>query len=147
MSKRFMVVAALAMGAIPCSALAGAQDAKQASLVGAELSTIANQLSIRPNTAIDFSKVSGEYCFFTGWDAHHTHYAIDPAKTHEDLIDFADARLFLDQGVDVKKLPPQPETLGKMVPKQWYYLAPGKLDPHHDNKYDFPVLMRASDLQ
>ena len=46
------------------------------------------------NPAIDFSKVSGEYCFYSGsdknsgWDKHHTHYAIDPTKTQEDLIDF-----------------------------------------------------------
>ena len=49
-------------------------------IVEAEIGTIANQLSLRPKTAIDFSKVSGEYCFFTGWDGHHTHYAIDPGK-------------------------------------------------------------------
>ena len=95
MTKGF-VVAELVLTALSGTAWAGQDKPSQASIVGAELSAIANQLSLRLKTAIDFSKVSGEYCFFTGWDAHHTHYAIDPAKTQEDLIDFADARPLIE---------------------------------------------------
>ncbi len=145
MTKGF-VVAALVLTGLSGTAWAGQDKPSQASIVGAELSAIANQLSLRPETAIDFSKVSGEYCFFTGWDAHHTHYAIDPGKTQEDLIDFADARPLIQQGIDLSSLPALPEGLGKMVPKQWYYLAPGGEDPHHGDSYQFPVLLRATDL-
>ena len=60
----------------------------QAALVSAEISTIANHLSIRPDMAIDFSAVSDEYCYFTEWDTHHTHCAIHPEGTIEDNIDF-----------------------------------------------------------
>ncbi|MFQ5772903.1 MAG: hypothetical protein ACE5GS_00145 [Kiloniellaceae bacterium] len=147
MSSRNFVVAAFIVGSLSNAAWAEGEDLKRAAIVGAEIGTIANQLSIRPKAAIDFSEVSGEYCFFTGWDAHHTHYAIDPTGTQEDLIDFVDARPLLEQGIDVSALPAQPAELGKMTPKQWYYLAPGNKDPHHGKTYDFPVLMRASDLQ
>ena len=66
---------------------------KQAALVGAELSTIAKHLQTRPQTAIDFTDVSGEYCFETGLGkgAHMTHYAVDPDSTMEDIIDFVNA--------------------------------------------------------
>ncbi len=41
-------------------------------------------------------------------------------------------------------LPAMPEELGKMTPGQWYYLGSGKLDPHHGEKWDFPMMLRAS---
>ncbi len=146
MIRAFIAAAAFMLAALPATAWAGQDKPSRASIVGAEISTIANQLALRPKTAIDFSKVSGEYCFFTGWDAHHTHYAIDPGKSQEDVIDFADARPLIEQGIDVTRLPALPEGLGKMVPKQWYYLAPGGKDPHHGRQYKFPVLMRATNL-
>ncbi len=146
------IVVALVMSVSPItvSAATEAEDAakqaakKKAALVAAEISTIANQLSLRPGTAIDFSKVSGQYCFFLGWDKHHTHYAIDPTTAHEDTVDFVDARPLLEAGVKLSDLPTMPEELGKMTPGQWYYLDSGKLDPHHGEKWDFPMMLRAS---
>ena len=76
--RMFVIGVALVMSVSHFAAAAGteAEDAakKMAALVAAEISTIANQLSLRPGTAIDFSKVSGQYCFFLGWDKHHAHY-------------------------------------------------------------------------
>lgn len=126
---------------------------KQAALIAAEISTFANQLSLRPETAIDFSKVSGEYCFYSGsdkksgWDKHHTHYAIDPSKTHEDVIDYVDARPLLEAGANFKNLPLLPAELGKMILGQWYLRPADQLDPHHGKGWSYPELVRASDLQ
>lgn len=136
-----------AMGALPSTVLADQAENNQAAIVGAEISTIAKQLSLRPKTALDFSKVSGEYCFFMGWDSNHTHYAIDPSKTPEDTIDFVDARPLLEAGVELKGLPPAPGELGKMIPKQWYFLAAGELDLHHGERWEFPLMIRASNIE
>ena len=69
--RMFGIGVALVMSVSPFAVSAGtdAEDAanKTAALVAAEISTFANQLSLRPETAIDFSKVSGEYCFYSGW--------------------------------------------------------------------------------
>ncbi len=147
MRKLTIISASLVVGIILPQLAAAEEENKQAAIVGAELSAIANQLSLRPKSAIDFSKVSGEYCFFTGWDAHHTHYAIDPTGTQEDAIDFVDARPLLEAGVKPEGLPAMPDKLRKMTPKQWYFLAAGKHDPHHNAQYEFPVLLRASNLE
>jgi hypothetical protein len=96
---------------------------EQAALVSAEISTIARHLSLRPKTAIDFSAVSDEYCYFTGWDTHHTHFAINPEGTEEDNVDFVDARPLIEAGIAVQDLPALPEGLGNMVPGQWYLVA------------------------
>jgi len=157
--RNLLIAAALAVGVLPYAVSAGTeadkQEAakKQAALVGAEISAFANQLSLRPETAVDFANVSGEYCFYSGtdkvsgWDKHHTHYAIDPGKTHEDVIDFVDARPLLEAGVKLDDLPRLPAELGKMKPGQWYIRPAGEHDPHHGKGWDYPELVRASDLK
>lgn len=119
----------------------------QAALVGAELSTIATHLAASPGSAIDFSDVSNEHCFFTGWDKHHTHYAIDPGATTEDAIDFVDARPLIEAGMPVQNLSAAPTELGQMASSQWYYLAEGQTEPHHGMTAEFPLLVRATDLE
>ena len=59
-----LLFAALSM----TGARAGEDPLKQAAIVSAEITAFANQLSLRPKTANDFSKVSGEYCFYSGAD-------------------------------------------------------------------------------
>jgi hypothetical protein len=130
----------------PCIVLAGEKSSDQAGIVGAEISTISKHLALYPNTAIDFSKVSGEYCFDTGLGGggHMTHYAIDPTKTKEDVIDFVNAKSLIDAGVvDVASLPKFPGSLGSMKSNQWYYLAANDLEPHHGKKFPFPLLLKA----
>jgi hypothetical protein len=83
-----LVGCVLLLGALPSlvsGAETGARD--QASIVASEVSTLSHMLAVRPQTALDFSQVSGEYCFDVnlGDGGHMTHYAIDPTKTPEDV--------------------------------------------------------------
>ena len=128
---------------------AAAQEKDQATIVAAEVSTLSNQLSLRPETAIDFSGVSGEYCFDVGLGdgGHMVHYAIDPTKTREDVIDFVNAKALIDAGLDVSQFPKHPGTLGSMQPNQWYYVPAGQLEPHHGVKFPFPLLVKAANLE
>ncbi len=122
--------------------------AQQASIVASEISTFARHLAIRPHTAIDFSRTSGEYCFNVnlGAGGHMTHYAVDPANTLEDVIDFVIAQPLIDAGLNVKKLPLHSGKLGTMTPNQWYYLPPGAFEPHHGKKFPIPLLLKAVNL-
>lgn len=146
MRKLAVVLASLVLGA-PLAPLAGA--AEQAAVVAAEISTFARHLQVRPRAAIDFSDVSGEYCFNLGLGrgGHMTHYAIDPGSTREDVIDFVHAGAFADMGMDVEKLPRFPGELGAMEPRQWYYLPAGAFEPHHGTRFPFPILIRADNLE
>jgi len=118
----------------------------QASIATAEISVIANHLAHQPNAAIDFRAVSGEMCFDVNMKkgGHMTHYAVDPTSTTEDVIDFVNAKQLVKSGMDLSVLPVFPGELGSMEDNTWYYLAAGELDPHHDVKWDFPVMLRAS---
>ncbi len=128
---------------------AAAQAAEQAAVVGAEISTFARHLQTRPQTALDFSDVSGEYCFNLGLGrgGHMTHYAIDPPSTQEDVIDFVHAGAFRQMGIDVEKLPRFPGELGAMEPRQWYFLPAGTHEPHHGRRFPFALLIRADNLE
>lgn len=124
-----------------------AKAEKQASIVSAELRTIANQFSLRPNIPKDFSEVSGEYCFFGGWDGHHTHYAIDPTQTNEDIIDFVSAEAMVEAGANLDQLPEYPGILGEMTPGQWYLMKAGTFEPHHGKTPPVALLIRAVDIK
>ena len=156
--RAFLFGMALLMIGLPNAAAAGTETdkakaamkqaaMKQGAIVGAEISAIANQLSLHPATAKDFSKVSGEYCFFGGWDGHHTHYAIDPTKTGEDVVDFVDARPLIKAGLNVNDLLMLPGPLGSMTSKQWYFLPAGEFEPHHGKKAPFALLVRAINIK
>jgi len=152
MKQRFLSVLAISSVAFCANAMAAdekKEEAKpQASIVGAELSAIANQLGVNPDMAIDFTDVSGEYCFDVGLGdgAHMTHYAVDPSSTQEDVIDFVNAQPLLDAGADLTKLPKFPGGLGTMEQNVWYVLAQGEHDPHHGTEWPWPLLMRASNI-
>jgi len=143
----------LLAGVVLASGLGGhaakaAEGTNQAAIVGGELATLANQLHLRPETALDFTKVSGEYCFDVrlGEGGHMTHYATDPTKTQEDVIDFVNAAPLLKAGVRLDSLPRFPGRLGSMTPNQWYFLPAGELEPHHGIKFPFPLLIKANKL-
>ena len=53
----------------------------------------------------------------------------------------------LEAGIDVTTLPRQPGTLRSMEPNKWYYLPAGEYEPHHGLKFDFLLLIRATDLK
>ena len=122
---------------------------EQASKVAGELGTIAGYLQRHPEMALDFTQVSGEYCLNT-WKAggaHMSHYAVDPSKTREDVIDFVKANSMTDAGVDVTNLPRMPSKLGAMEPGKWYYLPAAEFEPHHGAIMGVPLLIRASNLE
>jgi hypothetical protein len=119
-------------------------------VIAGELSTMAKHLTLNPNSAVDFTHVSGEYCFSANVNqgAHMTHYATDPTSTQEDVIDFVNAESLVKAGaVNVEKLPRFPGTLGSMTPNQWYVLPAGEPDPHHGKSWPYPMLLRASNIK
>ena len=153
MLKPLVGVAALAFGLVLAqSAVAqdAAQDAKeQAAKVAGGLDAIAGYLQSHPQMMLDVTQVSGEYCLNT-WKAggaQMTHYAVDPSKTQEDVIEFVKASSFSDAGVDVTGLPRMPGKLGAMEPGKWYLLPAGEIEPHHGGKFGVPLLIRASNLE
>lgn len=123
-------------------------EREQSSIVAAEIGTFANLLALRPKTAVDLSKVSGQYCFHVNLEQNGkmTHYAIDPSVNEEDVIDFINATPFISAGLKVDGLPKFPGKPGSMKPNQWYYLPSGEYEPHHGIKFSFPILMRAVNM-
>ncbi len=118
-------------------------------VVAGELTAIANQFALKPSTAVDFTHVSGEYCFSAGVGKGGlmTHFATDPKNTQEDAIDFVNAKPLIESGaLNDDKLPRLPNTLGSMTPNQWYYLPAGEHDPHHGRSWPFPMMIKASNV-
>jgi len=145
---RHVVTVAFALAvSIGVASVATANPADKASKAQAVISAY---IDTHPEMIVDFADVSGEYCVNT-WrvgGAHMTHYAIDPSKTAEDVIDFVQAQSFIDAGIDVTKLPTMPVKLGAMENGQWYYLPKGAAEPHH-GAAAFPIalMVRATDIQ
>lgn len=132
------------------SPLAVSQGKKgQPETVAGEISAISNLLATRPPMAIDFTEVSGEYCLNGGLGkgGHMTHYAVDPTKSQEDIIDFVNAKMMMDAGINVQDLPKHSSTLGSMTPGQWYFLSANAFEPHHGKQFPMPMMMRATDVQ
>jgi len=149
MLKSLVGVSTLVVG-LALSQSAMAQDTnQQGAKVAGELGTIASYLQSHPEMALDFTHVSGEYCLNT-WKAggaHMSHYAVDPSKTQEDVIEFVKASSMTNAGVDVTGLPRMPSELGAMEPGKWYYLPAEEFEPHHGAKMGVPLLIRASNLE
>ena len=121
----------------------------QAEVVAGQMGTIARYLQSHPQMALDFTRVSGEYCLNT-WKAggaQMVHFAVDPSATREDMVEFVKADSFTSRGVDVTILPRMPAKLGAMEPGTWCYLPAGEPEPHHGGTFPFPLVLRASDLQ
>src|SRR5438552_1096238 len=144
-----LVTIVVILGGVGLGSSLGADPSPQAGIVAGELSTIANQLSLRPDIAIDLTKVSGEYCFNAGLatGGHMTHYAADPTRTAEDVVDFVNAEPLVKAGINVASLPRFPGGLNSMAPGQWYFLPAGELEPHHGRKFPFPLLIRATNIK
>ncbi len=145
MRKLLIALAVIIIG-LPTSGVAHT-DAEKATIAG-QLSAISKHFQTRPKTAIDFSKVSGEYCYNAGLGKSGlmTHFAIDPAGTSEDVIGFVNAKPLLAAGINVDSLPRFPGKLDTMTPNQWYFLPAKEFEPHHGKKFPFPLLIKASNL-
>lgn len=112
-------------------------------------SVIGTYLKTHPEMIIDLAEVSGEYCVNT-WEvggSHMTHYALDPSKTTEDMLDFVTAQSFIDAGIDVTKFPLMPSKLGVMKNGQWYYLPGDAVGPHHGEALGLALIVRATEIQ
>ncbi|MFQ5802999.1 MAG: hypothetical protein ACE5JQ_08910 [Candidatus Methylomirabilales bacterium] len=151
--RSFVVIvsAVLAITLAPESSWAAkeAKGAKQAEVVAGELGAFAKHLNLRPESAIDRTAVSGEYCFDVNMlgGGHMHHLAVDPMKTQEDVIDFVNAEPLTEAGVKVNRLPRFPGGLGTMKPNQWYFLPAGEMDPHHGFSWPFDILIKATNLK
>ncbi len=145
MRKLLIALAVIIIG-LPTSGVAHT-DAEKAAIAG-QLSAISKHFQTRPKTAIDFSKVSGEYCYNAGLGKSGlmTHFAIDPAGTSEDVIGFVNAKPLLAAGINVDSLPRFPGKLDTMTPNQWYFLPAKEFEPHHGKKFPFPLMIKASNL-
>jgi hypothetical protein len=101
-----------------------------------EINAIANLFS--PDSklaAIDIRKASGEFCMLETVTKHNmTHFSSHPESTHEDIVYYLNPKTFIENGLDVNKLPRQPEELGKMVPMQWYYYDGTYVEPHQGTR-------------
>jgi hypothetical protein len=102
----------------------------------AELLAIARLLRANPEMAIDKTKAAGEYCFQSG-QGTMVHYASQPEATVEDVVYEFDATQLIAAGLDPQRVPHLP-ALGKMEPGQWYFLASGAVDPHHQHGFAAP---------
>jgi len=101
-----------------------------------EINAIANLFS--PDSklaAIDIRKASGEFCMLETVTKHNmTHFSSHPESTHEDIVYYLNPKTFIENGLDVNKLPRQPVELGKMVPMQWYYYDGTYVEPHQGTR-------------
>jgi hypothetical protein len=134
------------MAAAEVTGVKGKKD--QSAVVAGELGVIANILSKHPKSALDLSKVSGEYCFNSklGKGSMMVHFAIDPTDTTEDVITFYNATPLLKSGLKGDRLQRFCGKLGCMENDTWYYLPAGEYEPHHAVKFPFPIMMKAMDI-
>lgn len=81
--------------------------------------------------AVDVTQASGEYCMLEKASKHNMiHYSRNPESTLEDIVIFINPREFIENGLDVQKLPRQPKALGEMIPLKWYYYDGTYVEPH-----------------
>ena len=109
-----------------------------------EINAIANLLTQGSGVmAIDFSKVSGEFCMLEhGTKNNMIHFSGEPENTPEDILYFISPDEFRENGLRVKDLTPLPTELGKMEPLKWYYYDGKAKEVHHGKKLhrDFAVM-------
>jgi hypothetical protein len=147
--RAFGIAVASTLIAFAFSSPTAADEGQHKTVAGAGLAAIGSYFESHPEMMLDFTAVSGEYCINT-WKAggsHMSHYAVDPASTREDVIDFVKADSMSKMGVDVDKLPRFPGQLGAMEPGTWYYLPAGRFEPHHGKKLPMALMMRASNIE
>jgi hypothetical protein len=149
MKVKLMAILAGSVVLIGLTYMASAGDrVDQSAVVAAEVGVIAKHLSQHPTSALDLSKVSGEYCFNAklGKGSMMVHFAIDPDATTEDVITFYNAAPLLKAGLKGTELLQFCGKLGCMESDKWYYLPAGEYEPHHAVKFPFPLLIKAMDI-
>jgi hypothetical protein len=146
---RISLLSLLALVLAALGLMANKPAAKPAVNSAAQLKeAVVKMIDANPGIALDFSKESGEACMNTNFSlgGHMAHYALDPKKTDEDIVDMIDATPFVKAGLDLKKFKTMPG-VGKMEPYTWYHLPAGQPEPHHGGKtFNFPMLIRATNV-
>jgi len=124
-------------------------EAKAGDIVENEIKAFSKIIRGNPSVAIDASMVSDSYCFKADihkGGGHMTHYAINPEKTKEDVIDFINATDLIAAGMDPSKLKRHPGKLNAMEPNTMYFLPAGEYEPYHGTKFPFPLIIKAVDV-
>jgi hypothetical protein len=114
-----------------------------------EINAIANLFTPGSKlAAIDITSASGEYCMLEKVTKHNMiHYSSRPEKTHEDIVYYLNPKTFIENGLDVSKLPRQPKELGKMLPLQWYYYDGTYVEPHQGTKMNKEFVIMTVDVK
>jgi hypothetical protein len=114
-----------------------------------EINAIANLFAPGSKlAAIDITNASGEYCMLEKVTKHNMiHFSSRPEKTHEDIVYYLNPKTFIDNGLDVSKLPQQPKELGKMLPLQWYYYDGTYVEPHQGTKMNKEFVIMTVDVK
>ena len=97
-----------------------------------EINAIANMIAPGSKMVpIDATKASGEMCMLETVTKHNMiHFSQTPEQTQEDVVYYINPATFIENGLDVKKLPRHPSELGKMEPLKWYYYDGTYVEPH-----------------
>jgi hypothetical protein len=114
-----------------------------------EINAIANLLAPGSKlAAIDITNASGEFCMLETVTKHNmTHFSSKPESTREDIVYYLNPKTFIENGLDVSKLPKQPSELGKMVPLQWYYYDGTYVEPHQGTQMNKEFVIMTIDVK
>jgi hypothetical protein len=106
-----------------------------------ELLAFARLLRKQPAMAIDFTHLDvPQHCLNTGADMLHV--ADDPSAKVP-LAYLHPAKPLVDAGLDVTKLPVEPETSAELQGDTWYYYpASGRIEPFHGRALGTPMVIR-----
>jgi hypothetical protein len=112
----------------------------------AELLAFARVLRARPSMAIDFTHLdTPQHCLNTGGDMLHVANA---PKAKVPLAYFHPAEALVKAGLDVTKLPIEPEKSAELEPNAWYYYpSNGRVEPFHGRALDTPMVIRTVGLK
>jgi len=114
-----------------------------------EINAIANLFAPGSNlAAIDITNASGEYCMLEKVTKHNMiHFSSAPEKTQADIVYYLNPKTFIENGLDVSKLPRQPKELGEMIPLQWYYYDGTYVEPHQGTQMNKEFVIMTVNLK
>ena len=106
-----------------------------------EVLAFARLLHRQPAMAIDFTHLdTPQHCLNTGGDMLHV--ADDPSAKIP-LAYLHPAKRLVEAGLDVTKLPVEPETNSELTGDTWYYYpAKGRTEPFHGKALGTPMIIR-----
>ncbi len=114
-----------------------------------EINAIANMIAPGSKMVpIDATKASGEMCMLETVTKHNMiHFSQTPEQTHEDVVYYINPATFIENGLDVKKLPRHPGELGKMEPLKWYYYDGTYVEPHQGSQLNKEFVIMSVDVK